>query len=107
MKISALSCLAFSTLLLTTPAHAQLGSVRRELQLPDPSSVSSSGFGYSLAVLGDLNGDGFADLAVGAPFDLDATASSTGSVWILFLDAHGSVLTLTKIGQGSGGFSGT
>ena len=39
-------------------------------------------FGYSVAALGDLDGDGVADLAVGAPFDNDGGAFK-GAVWIL------------------------
>lgn len=47
-------------------------------------------FGISLAVLGDLNQDGFPDIAVGAPFDGD------GKVFIY----HGSSLgVVTKPSQ--------
>ncbi len=42
-------------------------------------------FGASLAVPGDLNGDGVADLAVGAPGDNDG-APNKGAVWVLFLE---------------------
>lgn len=49
---------------------------------------------FSLAI-GDFDGDGFADLAVGAPFDDVASSSNAGAVWILFgspagLSAEGS-----------------
>lgn len=43
-------------------------------------------FGASLASLGDLDGDGVGDLAVGAP-----QQGSAGTVFILFLQADGSV----------------
>jgi hypothetical protein len=42
-------------------------------------------FGQSLAFLGDINGDNFFDLAVGAPADDDG-GSNQGAVWILSLD---------------------
>ena len=42
-------------------------------------------FGVSVASLGDLDGDGVGDLAVGAPQDNDG-GRDHGAVWILFLD---------------------
>ena len=42
-------------------------------------------FGISAAALGDLDGDGVGDLAVGAPGDDDG-GSGRGAVWVLFLD---------------------
>jgi hypothetical protein len=48
-------------------------------------------FGFSLAPLGDLNGDGVADLAVGAPRTDNLPGDQLGAVWILFLAADGSV----------------
>ncbi len=42
-------------------------------------------FGSSVASLGDLDGDGVADLAVGAWWDDDG-GGDRGAVWVLFLD---------------------
>ncbi len=42
-------------------------------------------FGYSVASLGDLDGDGIRDLAVGAPGD-DDEGVNRGAVWVLFLE---------------------
>jgi len=44
-------------------------------------------FGISVASLGDLDGDGKTDLAVGANADDDG-GTDRGAVWILFLDGH-------------------
>jgi len=53
-------------------------------------------FGSAVAELGDLNGDGFLDVAVGAPLDDDG-GTDRGAVWILFLNANGTVLSRQKI----------
>lgn len=43
-------------------------------------------FGDAVAEIGDLDGDGWNDLAVGAPFDDDG-GSDRGAAWILFMAA--------------------
>jgi len=50
------------------------------------TGVLSNGdrFGSAVCSLGDLDGDGVEDLAVGAPGD-DGGGSDRGAVWILFL----------------------
>ncbi len=60
--------------------------------------------GLAVSVLGDLNGDGFADLAVGAPY-ADQNGTNSGSGFIIFgsssfFDATFSVTTL----DGTNGF---
>ena len=62
-------------------------------------------FGSSVASLGDLNGDGVVDMAVGASGDDDGGAR-TGSVWVLFLDSDGTVQSHTKISDYKGDFTG-
>ncbi|MCG7950090.1 MAG: integrin alpha [Candidatus Thiodiazotropha endolucinida] len=62
-------------------------------------------FGRAIAPLGDLNGDGFLDIAVGAPLDDDA-GTDKGAVWILFLNGDGTVLSEQKISQDEGDFKG-
>lgn len=53
-------------------------------------------FGCALTTVGDLDGNGVVDLAVGARFD-GTGGSKTGAVWLLFLDADARVLAETKI----------
>ncbi len=62
----------------------------------------SPSFGCSLASLGDLDGDGVTDLAVGAYLE-STTAFATGAVHILFLNASGTVKSSTRISSGTGG----
>ncbi len=62
-------------------------------------------FGARLAALGDLDGDGIVDLAVGEPQGSDGFVSA-GAVWILFLNANGTVRSYQKISATQGGFTG-
>ena len=62
-------------------------------------------FGRSISVVGDIDGDQVDDLVVGAPFSDDG-ANSAGSVWILFLEADGTVKAQQKISASAGGFTG-
>jgi PKD repeat protein len=59
------------------------------------------GFGRALAGLGDLDGDGVPDLAVGANED-DTGGSNAGAVYVLFLNRDGSVKGQHKISALSG-----
>ena len=63
-------------------------------------------FGDSTTGIGDLDGNGVPDVAVGAPGDDDGGADR-GAVWILFLDSTGGVIGLQKISDTIGGFGGT
>ncbi len=67
----------------------------------------NSKFGGAVVSLGDLNGDGITDLAVGAYDDYNDGDSDTGSVWILFLNSDGTVNSHQKISNTDGYFSGT
>ena len=62
--------------------------------------------GVGVASLGDLDGDGVGELAVGAYLDDDG-GLDRGAVWILFLYADGSVKSHQKISDTQGGFTGT
>lgn len=62
-------------------------------------------FGTALAAIGDLDGDGITDLAVSATGDDDG-GTDHGAVWILFMDANGTVKASSKISAFFGGFGG-
>ncbi|MDX1440057.1 MAG: integrin alpha, partial [Rubricoccaceae bacterium] len=59
-------------------------------------------FGAGVAGLGDLNGDGVEDVAVGADQDSDG-GEWRGAVYILFLNADGTVASHQKISSTEGG----
>ncbi len=105
------ACAALTAALLLTaaqPAAAQPGWVLSHQKI----SATEGGFtgilhnvdlfGASAAALGDLDGDGVGDLAVGAFGD----GAARGAVWILFLNPDGTVKLHQKIGDTEGGFTG-
>ncbi len=47
-------------------------------------------YGYAVGTAGDVNGDGFSDVLVGAPFWEDGTAYNEGRVW-LYHGSHGGL----------------
>ena len=66
---------------------------------------NSDQFGYAVSALGDVDGDGVPDLAVGACFDDDG-GTDRGAVWVLLLYPDGTVKAHQKISATQGGFSG-
>jgi hypothetical protein len=61
-------------------------------------------FGFSVAPLGDFDRDGVPDLVVGSALDDDG-AVNAGAVWLLFLNADGTVKATRKISMLSGNFN--
>ncbi|MHC4846099.1 MAG: VCBS repeat-containing protein [Planctomycetota bacterium] len=88
------------------------GTVREHSKISDTSGglrvmlKDEQHFGWALAALGDLDGDGRPDLAVSSPHDKEVS-SARGAVFVLFLDADGSVRETQKISASHGGFTGT
>ncbi len=87
------------------------GTVKGEQRISDDSGGFTGtlddhdNFGAAVAGLGDVDGDDIPDLAVGAPRDDDGSADA-GAVWILFLNAGGTVKGHQKISSTAGGFGG-
>lgn len=63
-------------------------------------------FGWTAAGLGDLDGDNIEDIAVSIGGDDDG-GTNRGAVWVLFLNADGTVKSHQKISDTAGGFGGT
>ena len=88
------------------------GTVKTEQKISDTQggfngTLSNSDlFGSGVADVGDLDGDGVTDLAVGAWMDDDG-GSNRGAIWILFLNTDGTVKSEQKISDTQGGFGGT
>ena len=61
-----------------------------------PTLSADDAFGSSIANMGDLDGNGYDDLAVGATLD-DNGGSNRGAVHILFMDANGAVKSAVEI----------
>ena len=58
-------------------------------------------FGESLTSAGDLDGNGVADLVVGAPLDDDGSLNG-GAIWTLLLNADGTVASHQKTSDTAG-----
>ncbi len=66
--------------------------------------AANDGSGGSVSSAGDVNGDGLADLIVGARYN-DTTASNAGRSYVVFGKSDGGVVSLSTIATGTGGFA--
>jgi len=103
--------LAVALALVAAPATAQVGTVESRQKISETRGgfegnlVPGDRFGESIAALGDLDGDGIGELAVGAIGDDDG-GSEQGAVWVLFLNSDAPVASERKISETTGGFGG-
>jgi hypothetical protein len=87
-----------------------LGTAKSFSKISDTAGGFSGGlanadnFGAAVANIGDVDGDGVIDIAVGATGD-DTGGISCGAIWIVYLNADGSAKGQTKIANGSGGLA--
>jgi hypothetical protein len=88
------------------------GSVKEQHKISDTQGNFHGGledldeFGRAIANLGDLDGNGVVDLAVGAIGDDDGGVDQKGAVWILFMQADGTSCAEQKISDTQGNFQG-
>ena len=83
------------------PVHAAPGDVLSTVEINDsttngPTLSNDDLFGVSISNIGDLDGDGVDDIAVGAFFD-DEGGSNRGAVHIMFMNTDGSVDSTVEI----------
>lgn len=85
-----------------------------EIDLADPFAGDGGGYvikgelagdhaGAAMASITDLNGDGKADILVGA-LDNDAGGSNAGAAYVVWGKSSGSAVNLTSVATGTGGF---
>jgi hypothetical protein len=60
--------------------------------------------GFSVSAAGDVNGDGLADLIVGAPLSDVSQDPVAGRSYVVFGNTAGAVVKLTAVAAGTGGF---
>lgn len=61
--------------------------------------------GMTLSNIGDINGDGYDDLASGAP-QTDDGYNNSGAIYILFMGKDGNIIDYSKISATRGGLTG-
>ncbi len=77
------------------------GTVSNTIEINDltangPVLNDGDSFGFSIANIGDLNGDGISDIAVGTPND-DAGGTDRGAIHVMFMNSDGSVSSTIEI----------
>lgn len=87
----------------TVKSHKRIGSNKGGFNV---TLSDKQEFGWSLANLGDVNGDRIKDIGVGDIADDDG-GQNRGAVYILLMDSNENVKSHWKISQTQGGFDST
>lgn len=69
----------------------------------EPTLAGLSEFGFSVANVGDLDGDGITELLVGSHRHSVGSVNNSGQAFVLYLASDGSVRTYTELGSDVGG----
>ena len=87
------------------------GTVKNRQKISDTKGSFSADlddndqFGWSVSGLGDLDGDGTVDAAIGVAKDDDGPGTDRGAIYVLFLNANGTVRSVQKISDTAGDFT--
>jgi hypothetical protein len=69
------------------------------------SSADDEQSGHSVSSAGDINGDGLADIILGAPFKAEGGGANTGHSFVVYGKSSTTQVNLTDIGNNIGGFA--
>jgi len=75
------------------PANLDLSTLNGTTGFKLNGVVGGDSAGFSVSTAGDINGDGFADLIIGAPY-ADSTGSDSGASYVVFGKASGFLANL-------------
>ena len=106
MKKVLLVLAVFSFLFMSRPLYAQLNFENFQKISSTHGNLgitlgNNEAFGYRMANIGDLDGDGVPDIAVGAPGN-NGSGTYQGALYILFMKSDGTVKSTQKINSSSG-----
>jgi large repetitive protein len=69
------------------------------------SNTADEQSGHSVSSAGDINGDGLADIILGAPFKTESGGVNTGHSFVVYGKSSTTQVNLTDVGNNIGGFA--